>query len=86
MIAELVYVLCAVTCLTCTILLARNYVRTRNRLVLWSSIAFLLLSVSNALIFIDIVLFPSVSLVTLRHDITLMGSALLLYGLIREST
>lgn len=84
--AKIVYILCAVTCLTCTGLLVRNYGRTRNRLVFWSGVCFLLLSLSNALIFVDLILLPQISLLGLRDGITLTGLVLLLYGLIRENT
>jgi hypothetical protein len=84
--AQTVYILCAVTCLTCTGLLLRNYTRTRNRLVFWCGLCFLLLSISNTLIFVDLILLPQISLLSLRHGITLTGLILLLYGLIRENT
>jgi hypothetical protein len=84
--AQTVYILCAVTCLSCTGLLFRSYRQSAGQLVFWSGLCFLMLTVSNALIFVDLVLMPQISLATFRLILTFTGLTLLLYGLIREST
>ena len=39
--AETVYILCALTCMACAVLLLRGYRRSRARFLLWSSICFM---------------------------------------------
>jgi Family of unknown function (DUF5985) len=53
-----VYILGALTTLVCAILLTRGYIHSRARLLLWSALCFFGLTVSNTLIFVDLVLFP----------------------------
>lgn len=82
--AELVYVLCALTSLACTVLLFRSYRQTRARLLLWSACCFLGLTVNNVLLFVDLIVVPEVQLGVLRSSVALVAIALLLYGLIKE--
>lgn len=82
--ASAVYILGALTMLACAILLMRGYVRARRRLLLWSSLCFFGLALSNLLIFVDLVLLPNVDLYTLRLVTTVVAMSLLLYGLIWE--
>jgi hypothetical protein len=83
--AVFVYVLCAGAALGCAVLLLRAYRRSRVRLLLWSGICFSFLTVSNALIAIDLIAFPEVSLFLLRNLTTLAGMGFLLWGLIWDS-
>ena len=46
----------------CAFLLLRAYGRVRQRLLLWSGLCFVGLTISNPLLFIDLSLFPGVSL------------------------
>lgn len=85
MIAEVVYILCALTALVCAVLLGRGYTRSRQRLLLWASICFLGLFITNVLTFIDIVLVPDVDLHWLRSTVGLISDALLVFGLIWEA-
>jgi hypothetical protein len=81
-----VYVLGALTTLLCAVLLLRGYLRGRKRLLLWSGLCFTGLSASNALLFVDLVVFPSaVDLFMLRLAIAAASMLLLVYGLILES-
>jgi hypothetical protein len=64
--AEAVYLLSSLTSLTCTVLLLRGYLRSRVRLLLWSSLCFLGLTFSNVLLFIDLVVVPGINL---RHGV-----------------
>jgi Family of unknown function (DUF5985) len=79
-----VYVLCTVAALACAALLWRGYRRNRVRLLLWSSICFLALSLENAILFIDRVMTPHIDLAAVRLLAALLGIAALLYGLIWE--
>ena len=81
-----VYVLGALTTLLCSVLLLRGYLRGRRRLLLWSGLCFAGLTVSNSLLFIDLVLLPvSIDLFMLRLAIAAASMLLLVYGLILES-
>jgi hypothetical protein len=79
------YLLALITCMACTVLLLRDYLRTRARLLLWSTLCFVGLSINNALLFADLVLFPTNDLRVLRAFAALVGMAFLLYGFIWEA-
>ena len=82
---EVIYTLCGLTSGACAILLARAHRRSRTRLLAWSSIGFWLFAVNNALLFLDLVLIPSVDLSILRHSSALAAVAALLVGFIWEA-
>jgi hypothetical protein len=87
MIAPLVYILCALTCWTCAILLMRAYRAQLSHLLLWSALAFVVFGVSNILLCVDFIILPAtVDLRPLRNAVTLLGVILLLRGLIWEGT
>ncbi len=84
--AALVYILGALTTLVCAVLLLRRYQQSHAKLLLWSGLCFALLTISNALVFFDLVVFPTeVDLYPLRQVTAVVGMSLLLYGLIWES-
>lgn len=84
---EIVYILCALTSLGCTWLLIGRYRKSRVDLLFWSAIAFLLLTVTNVLLFIDLgIMGPDTDLSLYRNGATLLGVIVLLYGLIRNNT
>lgn len=82
--AEIVYSLCALTALACAVLLFRGHARSGSRMLLWSALCFAFLTVSNALLVIDRLVLPAPVLNTWRLVPTLLGLALLLYGLTQE--
>ncbi|MCI0745936.1 MAG: DUF5985 family protein [Verrucomicrobia subdivision 3 bacterium] len=82
---EAVYILCGLTSALCAILLFRNYRASRVPLVLWTGICFLALTATNILLFVDLVLFPSLDMSTLRVALSLAGVGALLYELIRST-
>ena len=83
---EIVYILCALTCLGCTALLIGRYRTSRVDLLFWSAVAFLLFSVTNILLFVDLgIMGPQTDLSLLRNGSTLLGVMVLLYGLIRNN-
>jgi hypothetical protein len=84
--ARTIYILCALTSIACAWLLLRQYRLTRGKLLIWSTFCFVCLSATNILLFIDLVVLPSVDLSALRSGVTLIGMLMLLYGLIREAT
>ena len=84
--AETVYLLCAVTSVICAVLLLRAYRRQRTRLLLWSSLCFMLLALNNTLLFVDLIVVPSgIDLSLWRGATSLAGVGVLLFGLIWES-
>ena len=84
--AVIVYVLCGLTSAGCAALLLREYRRSRSRLLLWTSLAFVGLTVGNVLIFVDfVVLNEDVSLALLRALVSWVATSLLVFGLIWDA-
>jgi len=83
--ALLVYVLCALTSLACAVLLWRGFRRSRVRLLMWSAICFAGFALNNILLIIDVRIVPEQDLSIARSVPSLIGIALLLYGLIWET-
>jgi hypothetical protein len=68
------------------VLLLRGYASGRKRLLLWSGLCFAGLTLSNALVFVDlVVLGEDVSLYRWRLSTAAGSMLLLLYGLVWES-
>lgn len=78
------YALTIVTTLVCAVLLLRAYIRVRTRLLLWSGLCFVGLTLDNLLVFGDMILFPSVDLYTYRLASIAISISLLLFGLVWE--
>ncbi len=85
MMGTLVYILCTLTSLGCAVLLWRGYRRSRMRLLFWSSLCFGILAISNALLILDLVVFPTAQLLPFRSAVTQAALMVLLFGLIFES-
>lgn len=83
--AVAVYLLCMVTSAFCAALLLREYLRTRARLLLWSSLSFVGWALNNALVFTDFVVLPGVDLSMVRAAVALLAVTLLLYGLVWDA-
>lgn len=83
--AEIVYVLCALTSLFCAGLLARRYRVQRTRLLLWSTLCFVGLALNNVLLVVDLIVVPAIDLSFLRAGVAVLAMAMLLVGLIWES-
>lgn len=82
----IVYFLGALTTLLCAALLLRGYAQGRMKLLLWSGLCFIGLTVSNVLLFIDLVLLPAdVDLYIMRLATAAAAMLLLVYGLVWES-
>ena len=83
--AALIYSLCALTSITCFVLLWRSWRASGYRLLFWSSLCFAGLSVNNVLLVVDrVVLATEVDLFTWRLVFALLAVLLLLFGLIWE--
>jgi hypothetical protein len=84
MFAPLVYGLCALTAFLCAVLLLRAYLRDRYRLLLWSGLCFVGLTLNNLLLVLDKIVLPEVDLAIPRTLSALAAMILLIYGLIFE--
>jgi uncharacterized protein DUF5985 len=80
----LVYILCTITSLVCAAMLFRGYKSSGVRLLLWSSLCFIGLTLENIMLYVDLHVVEDVSLAVWRKLPGLIGVALLLYGLIWE--
>jgi hypothetical protein len=83
--AAVVYILGTLVSLLCGVLLLRSYAKTRMPFLLWSGLCFALLTVSNAILFVDLVLAQEVTLYVWRLGTAALGMSMLVYGLIFES-
>jgi drug/metabolite transporter (DMT)-like permease len=83
--AGIIYLLCAATSLACAVLLLRAYGDSRARLLFWSGLCFVGLTLNNVLLFIDLRVLPERDLFLLRSMPTLVGLLLLIYGLIWDT-
>jgi hypothetical protein len=84
MMALIIYSLCTLTSLACAWLLLASFSRTRHRLLLWSGLCFVAMTVNNILLMLDKLVFADTELWPLRLASALLAVALLLYGLIYE--
>lgn len=85
-VASFVYLLGTVVTLVCAVLLLRGYASVKRKLLLWSGLCFLGLTISNALLCIDLlVLSNDVNLYLWRLSTAAAAMTLLVYGLVLES-
>ena len=78
--------LAMLTSAACMWLLFRGYAATRLRLLLWSGLCFVFLTLNNVLLFFDVVVFPvEVDLRPFRLGAALIAVGFLLYGFVWES-
>jgi hypothetical protein len=80
--ATAVYALCALTSLVCALLLARGFVASRVRLLLWCAVCFAGLALNNVVLFIDKVVAPDADLSVWRGLPAALGVMALVYGLV----
>ena len=80
------YLIAMLTSFACMLLLFRAYASSRLRILLWSALCFVGLTVNNTLLFVDLVLLPeAIDLRLYRNIAALVGMLFLIYGFIRES-
>lgn len=85
MLADIAFILCAITSFVCFLLLFRAYRHSRSRFLFWSSLCFLGFAANNALLYVDVrILPPPIDLSVVRTLPALAGVCCLIYGLIRE--
>lgn len=78
-------ILTLLTTTLCAILLLRAYQNVRRRLLLWSGLCFVGMSVATLLRIADLRIFLATDLYTYRLGVTAISISLLLYGLIWET-
>ena len=83
--AQLIYGLCTITSLACAWLLLTTYRRNKVRLLFWSGLCFVGLSINNVLLVLDKLVFIETDLLPLRLVTALVALVLLLFGLIYET-
>lgn len=83
--ASLVYALCMLTSGLCAALLLRAYRVSRARLLLWSSLSFVGLTLNNLLLFVDLVIVPTMDLALYRSLTAAVAVMVLLLGMIWDS-
>lgn len=83
--AEIVYLLCALTSVLCAGLLLRSYRANRSKLLLWSTLCFVGLAANNIFLLVDLVLVPDIDFRLVRSGTALIGLATLVIGLVWES-
>ena len=82
----LIYGLCAVAALAVATLLLRAFGRSGYRLLLWSGLCFVGLTVNNLIRVLDKVVYPtSVDLSVARSSVALASVSVLLFGLIWDA-
>lgn len=84
--AEVVYILCALTSMFCAILLFRSYRAGKTRLLMWSTLCFVGLAINNLLLVVDLVIVPEVDFSLVRSGTAIASMLLLLIGLIWEES
>jgi hypothetical protein len=83
--ATTVYALCFATSAVCSYLLVRSFLRSRTRILLWSAACFVLLTLNNLLVVMDLVVLPpSIDLSPLRVAVSLAAVSTLLFGFVWE--
>jgi Family of unknown function (DUF5985) len=83
--AAAIYLLCALTALLCAGLLLLAYARSRYRLLLWSGLCFVGLTLNNLLLVVDKLVIPTRDLSDWRSLVALLAMVVLLYGLIFDA-
>ena len=82
--AVVVYVIGFLVTGLCALLLLQAYARGAQKLLLWSGLCFVGLTITNVLVFIDLVMWTDISLYTWRLSTAAVSMLLLLYGLVWE--
>lgn len=81
----IIYSLCALTALVCAVLLLQAYWRGGYRLLLWSGVCFVGLTVNNLLLVLDKLVFLEADLSVWRTSSALIAMSILLYGLVWDT-
>lgn len=83
--AEIVYILCALTSALCALLLFRGYRRHRLRLLIYVALCFVGLTLNNVLLCVDLLMVPELDLRAWRASVALVALSILVVGLVWDS-
>lgn len=83
--ASAVYILSVVIGVACAVLLARGHLRSPSRLLLSASMCFAGLALNDIGLIVDVFVLPDISLVAVRSLPALLGLAVLVRALIKET-
>jgi hypothetical protein len=81
----IVFLLCLATCVLCLVLLTLGYLRTRNRLLLWTAACFVFLALNSGLVILDLLVLPDIDLRLYRQIATVSAVSVLLWGFIWDA-
>ena len=80
------FLIALLTSFACMVLLFRAYLTSRLRILLWSALCFVGLTINNLLLFLDLVVLPeTIDLRVYRHAAALVGMLFLIYGFIHDT-
>lgn len=82
----IVYLLCFLTSAACAVLLARSYLRTRVRMLMWSALCFVFLACNNFIVILDLLIFPETDFRLWRTLTSFAAVGVLLFGFIWDSS
>jgi hypothetical protein len=86
MMGATIYSLCALAALASAALLLMAFARSGYRLLLWSGLCFVGLTLNNLLLVLDKIVFPTaIDLSIARSSVALASISVLLFGLIWDS-
>ena len=85
MLADAIYILCALTSILCTVLLVRGYQQSRARLLFWSALCFAGLALNNIMLVVDLRMLTHIDLQIWRTVPAVIGVLLLVFGLVWET-
>ncbi|MDP1603747.1 MAG: DUF5985 family protein [Legionella sp.] len=80
-----IFGLCALAAATCAYLLLQAYSRGGYRLLLWSGLCFVGLTLNNLALVVDKIIVPHIDLSIVRASLALIAMTVLLYGLIWDA-
>ena len=83
--ASVIFGLCAAAAAACAYLLLQAYRSGGYRLLLWSGLCFVGLTLNNLTLVVDKIIVPHIDLSILRASFALIAMTVLLYGLIWDT-
>lgn len=81
----LLFTVACLTSFACMALLFRSYFQSRQRILLWSALCFVGQTVTNIVLFVDVIVLPDVDLRLLRVVAALIGMLCLIYAFATET-
>jgi len=83
--ATIVYALCFLSSVLCAVLLFRSFKNTGRPLLFWTAVSFIILSLNNLLLLVDLSILHSFNLVALRQLSNLTAAGILIFAFIYKA-